>query len=79
VTKHQLYGVLRSFKRRAWWAMADSFNANGKPGETIRVAVGYKCRSRRLRAWEAHADAWSLLQGTWYAASQQRYQNLNCG
>jgi hypothetical protein len=79
VTKHQLYGVLRSFKRRAWWAMAGHFNGNGKPGKTIRVAVRYKCRSRHLRAWEAHADGWSLLKGVWYAASQQRYENLKRG
>src|SRR4051812_22362757 len=49
VTKHQLYGVLRSFKRRDRWAMAGRFNGNGKPGRTIRVAVRYKCRSRHLR------------------------------
>jgi hypothetical protein len=79
VTKHQLYGVLRSFKRRAWWAMAGRFNGDGKPGATIRVAVRYKCRSRHLRAWEVHADGWSLLKGVWYAASQQRYENLKCG
>jgi hypothetical protein len=73
------YGVLRSFKRRAWWAMAGHFNGNGEPGKTIRVAVRYKCRSRHLRAWEAYADGWSLLKGAWYAAGEQRFGKLKCG
>jgi uncharacterized protein YjcR len=47
--------------------------------DALRVAVRYKCRSRHFRAWQAHADGWSLLKGVWYAASQQRYENLKCG
>jgi hypothetical protein len=78
VTTHELYGLLRSFKRGKWWAIAGRLQAHGAPGKRISVHVRYKCRRARLRAWEAHADAWSLLRGVWYAGSQVRYNNLRC-
>jgi hypothetical protein len=78
VTTHQLYGLLRARKRNQWWAMAGHLNPHGRPGKQINVHVRYTCRRSRLRAWEAHADAWSLLRGVWYAGTQSRYNNLRC-
>ena len=78
VTTHELYGVLRMFKKGAWYAMASRYKGGGLPGKMLTVHVTYKCHRKRLHAWQAHADGYALMQGVWYAASQSRYNNLHC-
>jgi hypothetical protein len=78
VTRHELYSQLLKFWNNDWVIMNTDFHA-AIGGQSIFATTYANCTITSQRFWRAQADAYALLGGTWYAATQARQRYLNCG
>lgn len=77
VSYQELYAMLKRFEHR--WINLNTKRVTHVGGGRISATTRFRCRSRRLKAYESEAFAYSVVKGVGYVGTNRRYDNLRCG